>query len=147
MHFFTLLKCVSLCCRLGPVALATQSVLLVSGSTTYQAPFALSVATSVRYALRPCRPFSRLTRPQSGQPAWREEGATRRCCSQRIHRDVIGDKLGMEVSRTLCVARLRYSRLGYSAMFMVFRKSWAHIFNDDPGERRTSISPRLDRKR
>ncbi|KIY45098.1 MATE efflux family protein [Fistulina hepatica ATCC 64428] len=33
---------------LGPVSLATQSVLLVSCSMTYQAPFALSVATSVR---------------------------------------------------------------------------------------------------
>jgi MATE family multidrug resistance protein len=33
---------------LGPVALATQSVLLVSSSVTFQAPFALSVATSVR---------------------------------------------------------------------------------------------------
>ncbi|KAG6899440.1 hypothetical protein C0995_005955 [Termitomyces sp. Mi166 len=33
---------------LGPVALATQSVLLSSASTTFQAPFALSVATSVR---------------------------------------------------------------------------------------------------
>lgn len=34
--------------RLGPVALATQSVLLVSSSTTFQAPFALGVATAVR---------------------------------------------------------------------------------------------------
>ena len=34
--------------RLGPVSLATQSVLLVSASTTFQAPFALGVATSVR---------------------------------------------------------------------------------------------------
>ncbi|RXW17121.1 hypothetical protein EST38_g8726 [Candolleomyces aberdarensis] len=33
---------------LGPAVLATQSVLLVSASTTFQAPFALSVATSVR---------------------------------------------------------------------------------------------------
>ncbi|KAG5634975.1 hypothetical protein H0H81_000164 [Sphagnurus paluster] len=33
---------------LGPVVLATQSVLLVSASTTFQAPFALGVATSVR---------------------------------------------------------------------------------------------------
>ncbi|KIM42239.1 hypothetical protein M413DRAFT_70972 [Hebeloma cylindrosporum] len=32
----------------GPTVLATQSVLLVSASTTFQAPFALSVATSVR---------------------------------------------------------------------------------------------------
>ncbi|KAF8558231.1 MATE efflux family protein [Imleria badia] len=34
--------------QLGPVALASQSVLLLSSSTTYQAPFALSIATSVR---------------------------------------------------------------------------------------------------
>lgn len=34
--------------RLGPVSLATQSILLSSASTTYQAPFALSVASSVR---------------------------------------------------------------------------------------------------
>ncbi|KDR72491.1 hypothetical protein GALMADRAFT_252589 [Galerina marginata CBS 339.88] len=33
---------------LGPIALATQSVLLVSASTTFQAPFALGVATAVR---------------------------------------------------------------------------------------------------
>ncbi|PPQ85010.1 hypothetical protein CVT25_010399 [Psilocybe cyanescens] len=33
---------------LGPVALATQSVLLVSSSTTFQAPFAIGVATAVR---------------------------------------------------------------------------------------------------
>ena len=36
--------------RLGPMVLATQSVLLVSSSTTFQAPFALGVATSVRYS-------------------------------------------------------------------------------------------------
>ncbi|KAI9570518.1 mate-domain-containing protein [Boletus coccyginus] len=34
--------------QLGPVELAAQSVLLLSASSTYQAPFALSVATSVR---------------------------------------------------------------------------------------------------
>ncbi|KIM55762.1 hypothetical protein SCLCIDRAFT_30109 [Scleroderma citrinum Foug A] len=33
---------------LGPITLAAQSVLLLSASCTYQAPFALSVATSVR---------------------------------------------------------------------------------------------------
>ncbi|KAG2342759.1 MATE efflux family protein [Suillus weaverae] len=33
---------------LGPAALATQSVLLISSSCTFQAPFALSLATSVR---------------------------------------------------------------------------------------------------
>ncbi|KAH9958017.1 MATE efflux family protein [Russula dissimulans] len=34
--------------ELGPTALAAQSVLLVSASTSYQAPFALGVASSVR---------------------------------------------------------------------------------------------------
>lgn len=34
---------------LGPVSLASQSVLLGTASTSYQAPFALSVAASVRY--------------------------------------------------------------------------------------------------
>ncbi|KAG8213055.1 MATE efflux family protein [Butyriboletus roseoflavus] len=34
--------------QLGPVVLAAQSVLLLSASCTYQAPFALSIATSVR---------------------------------------------------------------------------------------------------
>ena len=33
---------------LGPTVLAAQSVLLVSASTMYQAPFALSVASAVR---------------------------------------------------------------------------------------------------
>ncbi|KAG1729548.1 mate-domain-containing protein [Suillus lakei] len=35
-------------CALGPATLAAQSVLLISSSWTYQAPFALAVATSVR---------------------------------------------------------------------------------------------------
>ena len=34
--------------RLGPAVLAAQSVLLVSASSTFQAPFALGVATSIR---------------------------------------------------------------------------------------------------
>ena len=33
---------------LGPVVLATQSVLLVSASTTFQAPYSLSIAAAVR---------------------------------------------------------------------------------------------------
>ncbi|KZT10436.1 MATE efflux family protein [Laetiporus sulphureus 93-53] len=83
---------------LGPIALATQSVLLVSASTTYQAPFALSVATSVR----------------------------------------IGNLLGEEKAKRAGVAAnvsilmsLAISLI-WSTMFMVFRKSWAHLFNDDP---------------
>ena len=33
---------------LGPIVLAAQSVLLVSASTTFQAPYALSIAAAVR---------------------------------------------------------------------------------------------------
>ncbi|KAL1941520.1 hypothetical protein VTO73DRAFT_6959 [Trametes versicolor] len=84
--------------QLGPTALATQSVLLVSASTTYQAPFALSVASSVR----------------------------------------IGNLLGEENAKRAAVAAkcsilmsLVISTV-WSTMFMVFRNSWAHLFNDDP---------------
>ncbi|KAI0777513.1 MATE efflux family protein [Trametes elegans] len=84
--------------QLGPTALATQSVLLVSASTTYQAPFALSVASSVR----------------------------------------IGNLLGEEnakraavASKTSILMSLVISAV-WSTMFMVFRHSWAHLFNDDP---------------
>lgn len=37
-----------MCSRLGTTTLAAQSVLLVSSSMTYQAPFAASVAVAVR---------------------------------------------------------------------------------------------------
>jgi len=36
---------------LGPVVLATQSVLLVSASVTFQAPYALSIAAAVRVGI------------------------------------------------------------------------------------------------
>ncbi|KAI1798396.1 MATE efflux family protein [Ganoderma leucocontextum] len=84
--------------QLGPTALATQSVLLVSASTTYQGPFALGVASSVR----------------------------------------IGNLLGEENAKRADVAAkcailmsLVISAV-WSTMFMIFRHSWAHLFNDDP---------------
>ncbi|KAJ7054450.1 MATE efflux family protein [Mycena amicta] len=83
---------------LGPVSLATQSILLSSASTTYQAPFALSVASSVR----------------------------------------IGNLLGeLNSSRAKVAAHVSLLMalgiaLVFSAMFMVFRNSWAYLFNDDP---------------
>ncbi|KAF9441560.1 MATE efflux family protein [Macrolepiota fuliginosa MF-IS2] len=83
---------------LGPVALATQSVLLVSASTTFQAPYALSVATSVR----------------------------------------IGNLLGENKAKRASIAAITavLMALGVaaftSAMFIIFRNSWAYIFNDDP---------------
>lgn len=36
---------------LGPVSLAAQSVIVVSGATSFQAPFSIAVAVSVRYVL------------------------------------------------------------------------------------------------
>ncbi|KAH9831196.1 MATE efflux family protein [Rhodofomes roseus] len=83
---------------LGPVALATQSVLLVSCSTTYQAPFALSVATSVR--------VGNLLGEQKAKRA--------------------GVAANASILMSLAIS------LVWSTMFMVFRKSWAHLFNDDP---------------
>ncbi|KAJ7098367.1 MATE efflux family protein [Mycena epipterygia] len=83
---------------LGPVSLATQSILLSSASTTYQAPFALSVATSVR----------------------------------------IGNLLGelnsarAKVASTVSILMALGLSSVFSTMFMVFRHSWAYLFNDDP---------------
>ncbi|EPQ53474.1 MATE efflux family protein [Gloeophyllum trabeum ATCC 11539] len=83
---------------LGPAALATQSVLLVSASTTFQAPFALSVATSVRVG-----------------NLLGEENAKR-----------AGIAANSSLLVTLAIASIA------STMFMIFRKSWGHLFNDDP---------------
>jgi len=83
---------------LGPVALATQSVLLVSSSTTFQAPFALGVAVSVR----------------------------------------IGNLLGehkakrASVSANTSIVLAVIISLFWSLLFLVFRNSWARLFNDDP---------------
>ncbi|KAH9922447.1 mate-domain-containing protein [Amylocystis lapponica] len=83
---------------LGPVALATQSVLLVSASTTYQAPFALSIATSVRIG-----------------NLLGEENAKRAGVAAKV-----------SILMSLAISFV------WSVMFMIFRKQWAHLFNDDP---------------
>ena len=99
----------------------------MSASTTYQAPFALSVATSVRYAPHPL--FSHLFHSSylallSSYPL-----------HTTPHR--IGNLLGEENPRRARVAAqasllmsLAIS-LVWSAMFMLFRGSWARLFNDD----------------
>ncbi|KAJ7594178.1 mate-domain-containing protein [Mycena floridula] len=83
---------------ISPVALATQSVLLVSASTTFQAPFALSVATSVRIG------------------------------------NLLGEKQAKRAgvaANTAIVMAMALACL-FSAMFLIFRNSWAYMFNDDP---------------
>ncbi|KAJ3725316.1 mate-domain-containing protein [Lentinula raphanica] len=82
---------------LGPTALAAQSVLLVSCSTTYQAPFAVGVATSVRIGQ-----LLGLARP--------------RLANLAAHAALL---LGLALS------------LVFSAIFWIWRKRWAYVFNDD----------------
>lgn len=103
------------------MALACQSVLLVSASTTFQAPFALSVAASVR--------IGNLLGEKNGVRAaftarasilmgiaiallWRYAQPSNSIFS-----------LTFSLSTPMCFR---------STMFMVFRTKWAYIFNDDP---------------
>ncbi|KAK2459611.1 hypothetical protein APHAL10511_008366 [Amanita phalloides] len=83
---------------LGPVALATQSVLLVSASTTFQAPYAVGIAASVRIG------------NLLGERKARRAAAT---------------------STTTLLLALMIAAFS-STFFVVFRNSWAYMFNDDP---------------
>ncbi|EIN09142.1 MATE efflux family protein [Punctularia strigosozonata HHB-11173 SS5] len=82
---------------LGPSVLATQSVLLVSASSTYQIPFSLSVATSVR--------IGNLLGEQNGKRA-------------------------SVVAKAALILSLIFGAFN-SALFMVFRRNWGRLFNDD----------------
>lgn len=98
------------------MALATQSVLLVSASTAFQAPFALAVAVSVRYASY-----------QTNTP----------CLINSTHS--IGNLLGENkanragVAANTSIVMAVMIALFWSTLFLTFRKSWARMFNDDPG--------------
>ncbi|ELU44319.1 multidrug/Oligosaccharidyl-lipid/Polysaccharide flippase [Rhizoctonia solani AG-1 IA] len=87
--------------RLGPVALAAQSVLLVSSSTSYQAPFALGVATTVR--------IGNLLGSGHGKKA----------------------RIAAEVSLVLSLIFALCLSLSSSFFFLVFRKRWGYLFNND----------------
>ncbi|KAJ3816137.1 mate-domain-containing protein, partial [Lentinula raphanica] len=78
-------------------ALAAQSVLLVSCSTTYQVAFALGVATSVRIGQ-----LSGLAGPRLAKLA--------------AHAALL---LGLALS------------LVFSAIFWIWQKKWAYVFNDE----------------
>ncbi|KAH7921551.1 MATE efflux family protein [Leucogyrophana mollusca] len=84
--------------QLGPVALATQSVVLNSASCTFQAPFALSVAASVRIG------------------------------------NLLGEKNAKRAGVSANAAILVSIAIAgvWSTLFLTFRKSWGHLFNDDP---------------
>ncbi|KAG2347038.1 MATE efflux family protein [Suillus weaverae] len=82
---------------LGPTALAAQSVLLSTCSSTFQAPFSLGIATSVR----------------------------------------IGNLLGERNARRAGVSANAAILLSavvagfFSAVLLIFRKSWGYLFNND----------------
>ncbi|KAG2366413.1 hypothetical protein BDR07DRAFT_1274548 [Suillus spraguei] len=82
---------------LGPTALASQSVLLSTSSSTYQVPFSLGIATSVR----------------------------------------IGNLLGERNARRAGVSANAAILLSvaisgfFSAILLIFRKSWGYLFNND----------------
>lgn len=101
---------------LGPVSLATQSVLLVSASTTYQAPFALSVAVSVRYVTKAVTLFCVISLP---------------CRIGNLLGEQKAKRAGVAANTSIILAIL--IAIIWSLLFLFFRASWAHLFNNDPG--------------
>ncbi|KAJ8516103.1 hypothetical protein ONZ45_g6554 [Pleurotus djamor] len=82
---------------LGPVSLATQSILIVSSSCTFQVPYAIGIAASVRIGN-----FLGERKPHHAQSA-----------------STAGLLIGLAVSMIT------------TTVFIVFRNSWAKLFNDD----------------
>lgn len=82
---------------LGSTALATQSVLLSTCSSTFQAPFALGVATSVRIG------------------------------------NLLGEKNARRAGVSANAALLLSAAIAafFSALLLIFRKSWGYLFNND----------------
>ncbi|RDB24495.1 hypothetical protein Hypma_008480 [Hypsizygus marmoreus] len=83
---------------LGPIALASQSILITSGALTYQVPFALAMATSVR--------TGNLLGAKNARRA------------------------GVAANASLVVCLIL--SLFVSGLYMIFQKSWAQMFNNDP---------------
>lgn len=100
---------------LGPVSLAAQSVLLVSASTTFQAPFALSVAAAVR--------IGNLLGEANGK---RAAIATRTSLLMGLAMALVWWYVNPRIFIT------HYTQHASSTMYITFRNSWARIFNDDP---------------
>ena len=103
---------------LGPVVLATQSVLLVSASTTFQAPYALSIAAAVRIG------------NLLGESKAKRAAITAHASFFIVVLISIGWRY--EFSPPVTAARVQLTP-AYSAMFLVFRDHWGKLFNDDPG--------------
>ncbi|KAG1752072.1 MATE efflux family protein [Suillus lakei] len=82
---------------LGPTALATQSVLLSTCSSTFQAPFSLGIATSVRIG------------------------------------NLLGERNARRAGVSANAAILLSAAIAafFSAVLLIFRKSWGYLFNND----------------
>jgi MATE family multidrug resistance protein len=99
----------------GPVALATQSIILVSSSTTFQAPYALGLAAAVRV----------------GNLLGESKGKRAAVAAHAAF--LIAFLIG---AGWRCGAHFpirSWLTLAYSTMFLVFRDHWGKLFNDDPG--------------
>jgi len=102
---------------LGPAALAAQSILLVSATTTFQAPFALSVAATARVG------------NLLGQTD------ARRAAISTHASFFIAFFIAMvwRCGYSSVIATWIQLIFVYSAVLLVFRNHWAKLFNDDPG--------------
>jgi MATE family multidrug resistance protein len=99
----------------GPVVLASQSVLLASASTTFQAPYALSIAAAVRVG-------NLLGESKSNRAAVATHASF-----------FIAFLIGIVWRCGTHFRILSWLTLVYSTMFLAFRNHWAKLFNDDPG--------------
>ncbi|KAH8998173.1 MATE efflux family protein [Lactarius akahatsu] len=111
---------------LGPTVLAAQSVLLVSASTAFQAPFSLSVASSVRIG-----------------NLLGERNAARAEVSAKVSMLLALFFAGVSRSRAALLSSMwRVTDLHYhSAIFLTFRNKWGYLFNDDPSASISSALP------
>ncbi|KAJ7880448.1 multidrug Oligosaccharidyl-lipid polysaccharide flippase [Mycena leptocephala] len=84
--------------QISPLALATQSILIVSAATAFQGPFSIGIASSVRVG--------------------------------NLLGEGLADRATIAASASI-VLGLLFAAFAATA-FLVFRNSWAYMFNDDP---------------
>ena len=103
--------------RLGPTALATQSVLAVSSTLSYQTPFSLGLATTVR--------VGNMLGSGQGQ---RAKLAAETSIGMSLFAALILRYAPIILFVALC---FKASSTAGSSIFMTFRKDWGRLFNND----------------
>lgn len=128
----------------GPVALASQSVLLVSTTTTFQVPYSLAVATSIRSVnlrdtYHPPTDRSLSIGNLLGEKRARRAGVA-------AYASIFAALILSSVTRSelsFCsVDTLVFTLWHFSLIYFLFRNSWAYMFNDDPGRAFPNFSRR-----